>query len=69
LNLRDLADRLERAFEEGIEVPSLYDLHILERRRRAGRAPVDLLDLDLENPRANDKRGKRARVTQRGLLA
>jgi len=68
LNLRDLADRLERAFEEGIEVPSLYDLHNLERRRE-GRAPVDLLDLDLENPRANDKRGKRARVTQRGLLA
>ena len=48
LNLRDLADQLEQAFEEGIGVPSLYDLHNLERRRKAGRAPVDLLDLDLD---------------------
>jgi hypothetical protein len=44
--LRRLADQLEQACEERIEVPSLYNLHILERRRRAGRAPVDLLDLD-----------------------
>jgi hypothetical protein len=31
-NLRDLADQLEQACWEGIEVPSLYDLHNLERR-------------------------------------
>ena len=42
--LRELADRLKRACEEGIEVPSLYDLHNLERRRRAGSALMDLLD-------------------------
>ena len=46
--LRRLADRLEQACEEGLGVPSPYDLHNLERRRRAGRAPVDPLDLDLE---------------------
>ena len=48
MNLRDLADRLERACEEGIEVPSPYDLHNLERGRREARAPVDLLGLALD---------------------
>jgi hypothetical protein len=45
--LRDLTDRLEQACDEGIEVPNPDDLHNLERERRAGRAPVDLLDSDL----------------------
>jgi hypothetical protein len=31
--LRRLADRLERAYEEGIEVPTLGELYNLERRR------------------------------------
>jgi hypothetical protein len=64
--LRDLADRLEQACEEGIEVPSLDDLQNLERRRRAGFPWTSRAQM---NPRANDKRGKRGRVTQRGLLA
>jgi hypothetical protein len=48
LNLRDLADRLERTCEEGIEVPTLGELHNLERGRREARAPVDLLGLALD---------------------
>jgi hypothetical protein len=43
--LRDLAKRLERACEEGIEVPSLKDLHTLERIR-VDRLPTDLSDFD-----------------------
>jgi hypothetical protein len=64
--LRDLADRLEQACEEEIEVPSLGDLHNLERMT-VGRVPwISRVQV---NPRANDKGGERGRVTQRGLLA
>jgi hypothetical protein len=44
--LRELADRLERACEEGIEVSSLGDLHNLQRRRRVGRVRTDLSGSD-----------------------
>ncbi len=64
--LRDLTDRLEQACEERIEVASLGDLHNLERRRRAGFARISGAQM---SSRANHERGKRARVTQRGLLA
>jgi hypothetical protein len=43
--LRHLADQLEQACEEGIEVPSLGELHNLERRR-VGRVRTDLLGSD-----------------------
>jgi hypothetical protein len=65
--LRDLTDRLEQACEEGIEVLSLGELHNLERRRRAGFPWTSPQPQIFTNP--NDKRGKRGRVTQRGLLA
>jgi hypothetical protein len=43
--LRRLADQLERVCEEGIEVPTIGELHNLERRR-GSTAPLDLLDFD-----------------------
>jgi hypothetical protein len=43
--LRPPANRLERAREEGIEVPSLGELHNLERRS-VGRVRTDLLGSD-----------------------
>jgi hypothetical protein len=43
--LRRLADRLEQACEEGIMVPSIDDIHNLERRR-AGRVRTDLWGSD-----------------------
>jgi hypothetical protein len=61
--LRYLADRLEHACEEGIEVPTIGALHNLERRR-GNTTPIDLLIF--ENPRPSEKRGKHGGVTQQG---
>jgi hypothetical protein len=43
--LRRLADQLGQACEEGVEVPTLSELHNLERRR-GSTAPLDHLDFD-----------------------
>ena len=43
--LRRLADQLEQACEEGVEAPTLIELHNLERRR-VSIDPLELLDFD-----------------------
>ena len=43
--LRRLAGQLEQVCEEGVEVPTLSELHNLERRK-VSPTPLDLLDFD-----------------------
>jgi hypothetical protein len=67
--LRDLADRLEQACEERIEVPSPRRAPPPQPGAETSGQGAHEISRVQVNPRANDKRGKRARVTQRGLLA